>query len=295
MKRVLITGSSGFIGSKLKLKLLQKGHEIIEIHEDNSDISDIETLNSFDLHSVSHIFHLAGKTFVPESWEHPSSFYNVNTKGTMNVLELCRTSGARLTFISTYIYGEPDHLPISESDRLQPNNPYAHSKYLAEQLCEFYSRNFGVQVCVLRPFNVFGIGQDERFLIPTIIKQAFFNEQFSVKDLTPKRDYIYIDDLIEAILLTEKVNKRYSVFNIGSGYSISVKEIIDIVQNIMLINKPVSSEACIRKNEINNVIANITAANSHLSWLPKYTVEDGLREIIDYERRTVYGTTKYSD
>ena len=137
MKTILITGSNGFIGTQLKKHLNQDQYTIFEFNEEDGDIVQADSLSRFDDHKIDHIIHLAGKTFVPESWENPYRFYTVNVIGTMNVLEFCRKYNISLTFISTYLYGNPKLLPINENSEISPNNPYAHSKYLAEQLCHF--------------------------------------------------------------------------------------------------------------------------------------------------------------
>lgn len=292
MKKVLITGSTGFIGKKLKEKLLKQKYEVVEMSTSIGDITDISTFNNINLESISHIFHLAAKTFVPDSWIDTARFYDVNIMGTVNILEYCRKFDINLTFISAYLYGQPNVLPIIEEHIPKPNNPYGHSKYLAEQVCQFYSQEFQVKTTIIRPFNVFGIGQNSDFLIPHIINQAIYEKEIRVKDLIPKRDYIYIDDLIDAIIKTQMLEKNFSVYNIGSGHSVSVKEIIDIIQNILNIKKPVICENSIRRNEINDVVADISKAKIELNWFPKYSFKKGLKQIIDFERMRVHASTK---
>ncbi|AQR96986.1 NAD-dependent epimerase/dehydratase family protein [Clostridium saccharoperbutylacetonicum] len=289
MKKVIVTGSSGFIGKALTKKLYELNYEVIKLNSKTGDISDFSTFSKFDFTDINHIYHLAGKTFVPDSWENPLEFYKINAEGTLNILELCRKYKIELTYISAYVYGHQDFMPISEDVVVRPNNPYAHSKYIAEQLCEFYAYEYGVKVSVIRPFNVFGVGQNEKFLIPHIIKQALLEDNIKVKDLTPKRDYIYIDDLIDAIILTKHSKNNYNVYNIGSGYSISVKEIIDVVQEILDISKPINCENSFRINEISDVVANISRANLELNWFPQYSFIDGIREILKYEKEKYNG------
>ncbi|MBL4933543.1 NAD-dependent epimerase/dehydratase family protein [Clostridium paridis] len=283
MKQVLLTGSNGFIGRRLKEKLIELKYEVLELNSSNGDVTSIETLRTFNLEKIGHIFHLAAKTFVPESWMQPEEFYKVNTFGTLNILEICKEYNIDLTFISSYIYGQPKTMPISESSDICPNNPYAHSKYIAEQMCEFYSREFNVNVSIIRPFNIYGIGQNKKFLIPHIIDQALYSNEIKIKDLSPKRDYIYLEDVVDAILLTINNNKNYSVYNIGSGYSISVQQVIEVVLGILNIEKKVISEDSQRKNEMNDVVADITKANRELNWYPKYSFLDGIKKIIDRE------------
>jgi len=276
---VLVTGSKGFIGSLLVAKLQSKGYKVFEWDENNGDIS----TTPIELQNINHVFHLAAQTFVPKSWDEPYSFYKSNTLGTINVLEFCKTKEISLTFISAYVYGAPNSLPIDESHELKPSNPYMHSKILAESVCKFYSDNFDVKVNIIRPFNIYGPGQSDRFLIPEIILQTLSKtKEIKVQDLSPKRDFVYIDDLIDAIMLSMNTEGNYNILNIGSGKSYSVKEIIDLIQKIANTNKPVISNDNIRKNEIPDVIADISFAKEILNWSPKFSFEDGLKKLIEY-------------
>ncbi len=276
---VLVTGSKGFIGSLLVTQLQSKGYTVFEWDENNGDIS----TTTIKLQNINHIFHLAAQTFVPKSWDEPYSFYKSNTLGTINVLEYCKTKEISLTFISAYVYGAPNTLPINESHELKPANPYMHSKILAESACKFYSDNYDVKVNIIRPFNIYGPGLSDRFLIPEIILQTLSNsEEIKVQDLSPKRDFVYIDDLIDAILLSMKSDGYYNIFNVGSGESYSVKEIIDKVQKIANTNKTVISNDNVRKNEIPDVIADISFVKEKLNWSPKFNLEDGLKKLVEY-------------
>ena len=176
--------------------------------------------------------HLAAKTFVPESWHDPVSFYQVNVMGTANVLEFCRRQGCPLTLMSSYLYGPPQSQPINEDHPIDPNTPYNHSKALMESLGEFYTARFGLSVTVLRPFNIFGPGQRDEFLIPAIVRQSLDPavEVIEVADLEPRRDYLYLDDLARAILATLTSTRTHAVYNIGSGRSYSVEQVIQTVQ-----------------------------------------------------------------
>ena len=152
---------------------------------------------------------------------------------------------------------------------------------MAEELCEFYARQFGVKVCIIRPFNVYGPGQKENFLIHQIITHAIKQDCIQVLDLAPRRDYIYLDDLLEAIWQTVDQVQEYEVFNIGSGVSYSVKEVIEKVQDILGSEKPVVCKNETRKNELNDVVADITHVREVLGWRPAHSLEQGLQEMIE--------------
>lgn len=280
-KKILVTGAGGFIGRALTAYLQKNGEQVTALTSGELDITDEQAVEALPVSRIGHIVHLAGKTFVPRSWEAPAEFIETNTFGTMHMLELCRKHKIPMTYISAYIYGQPERNPIRETDRVCPNNPYAKSKYMAEELCEFYARQFDVRVSVIRPFNVYGAGQKDNFLIPQIIRHAMREDSIRVMDLSPRRDYVYLEDLLEAITLTVKNVQEYDVFNIGSGVSCSVEEVIALIQRIAGTHKPVECKNEARKNELNDVVADISHAKEILGWQPRHTLEQGLTEMIN--------------
>jgi nucleoside-diphosphate-sugar epimerase len=279
--KILVTGSSGFIGKNLISKLRSNENIIQEVNSANGDISNEDTWSKFENANV--LIHLASRTFVPDSWLNPDNFLKINLHGTVCALNYCRKHNATFVYISSYLYGNPELLPVSESSRLEATNPYALSKKLAEETCKFYSDFYGVRTIILRPFNVYGKNQSDLFLIPSIIKQVLGGEFISVKDLEPKRDYVYIDDLVDAIILATTMTLKFLVLNIGTGTSYSTSELIDIIQNIMGTNLPIISTGEKRKGEIMDTKADITKAIENLNWHPKYSLPKGLEKMLsDY-------------
>ena len=260
MSKILITGATGFIGRALFAKLKVQGYETILIGSADGDIASKDTLNKVANSDISHVFHLAGKTYVPDSWAHPEEFFRTNVLGTTNILEFCNSRSISITFVSAYIYGHPEILPIKENSIIRPSNPYALSKRLAEEVCEFYAEVHGLAITAIRPFNVYGVGQDEKFLIPSIIRQALYEEKIIVQDLVPKRDYVFLEDLLVGLLATLQCNKGYRVYNVGSGYSLSVREVIDIIQDVAKTQKEIVSEKKVRSNELMDVVADVSKA-----------------------------------
>lgn len=280
-KNILITGSKGFIGTALLRKIQSQypDYTTFEFDLDDGDIVYVKPPFS----QIDHIIHLAARTFIPYSWEEPYDFYRTNVLGTGNILEYCRNLNASLTYVSAYVYGEPEILPIPENHPLKPNNPYMHSKVFAESLCQFYSEYFHLNVTVLRPFNIYGPNQAVHFLIPHIINQLLDKKTktINVKDLRPKRDYLYIDDLIDAIIMSMQSTKKFEILNVGYGQSFSVLQIIEYLLEITDLSKKVVSEHKIRKNEILDVTADIKKIKDKLGWEPKTKFKEGLKKTVE--------------
>ena len=277
MSRILVTGASGFIGRQLTPHLQGAGHEVVAVTGSDGNVSERATWDALPATDV--VVHLAARSFVPASWDDPAAFVEVNVLGTVHALEYCRQHGAALVFLSSYMYGAPERLPIREDAPLAAQNPYALSKKLAEEACRFYAERFGIPVTVLRPFNVYGPGQALPFLIPFIIGQVETGGGIRVKDLEPRRDYVYVGDLVEAITAAVAQPRGFRVLNVGSGESVSVADLIAIIQETWGTSLPVSSEGVRRKDEIMDTIADVTAAACELGWRPRVSLRDGLAAI----------------
>lgn len=282
---ILVTGASGFVGRSLVAELRRREAHVIEFGRTQGDIARFELQPNDD---IRHVFHLAAKTFVPDSWKAPREFYEVNVMGTINVLEFCRKRQARLTLMSSYVYGRPERLPIGEDHPVRAFNPYANSKILAENAAEFYHDAFGVSVTSIRPFNIYGPEQAEHFLIPTLVKQACDPacDAVIVADDRPKRDYLFIDDLIQLLMLQLDNPAVNGAFNAGSGSSISVRDVAAMIIGIAGANKPVVSRGLERPDEVLDTVADITKAQRQLGWTPRISIEAGLRRVIASVRQS---------
>ncbi len=278
MTRILVTGATGFVGKHLVPKLIALRHDVIEVNSQSGDIAAAATWLKFPQAEV--LIHLAGKTFVPDSWADPAGFIKCNLLGTIAALDYCKASSARLVFLSSYLYGNPHKLPIPETSPLVANNPYALSKKLAEDACHFYAGKFGVSITILRPFNVYGPGQQDHFLIPSIIRQINTSNAIQVNDLVPRRDYVYISDLVDVIVKAINLQKGISIFNVGSGVSYSVAEVVQIIQELKNTSMPVMSREGRRKSEVMDTVADITLVSQVLGWAPRWTLLEGIRETI---------------
>ena len=255
----IISGADGFIGQSLSSHLKLSGFSVYEMKRADGNVQDAQTWLKPPAGSA--LIHLAGRSYVPDSWANQADFLIANVVGTQNAIDFCVRNSMKMVYVSAYLYGIPECLPISENHPIRPNNPYASSKYLAEQLCEFASNYRGLSVAILRLFNVYGPGQTPIFLIPSILKQVSQGDQIFVNDLEPKRDYIYIEDVIEAIILTAQNMPNFSILNIGFGQSISVRDVVEVIQKYCGTSLPVRSRLEVRNQEISNVVADIALAH----------------------------------
>lgn len=283
---ILVTGASGFVGRHLVEALRERGEHVLTHTGQDGDLSQTELTAS----GVRHVYHLAAKTFVPDSWKDPRPFYSSNVLGAVGVLEYCRKNEASLTLLSSYVYGHPERLPIGEDHPLRPFNPYSHSKILAEQVARFYQSAFGVPVTIVRAFNLYGPGQPGHFLIPTLIGQALLPEGDAVivEDADPRRDYIYISDLID-LLRRLKDGCKSGVYNAGSGVSMSVYEIANLIIELTGNRKRLLSRGIKRPDEVMDVVADISRAREEFHWAPTVTLREGLRLTIESVRQTAGG------
>ncbi len=269
---IVVTGASGFVGK----------HLIASLQDRELDVRPYSLRNGLP-HSipggVAHVFHLAARTYVPESWSDPLSFYKTNVLGTIEALDFCRRMDAPITVVSSYIYGKPTSLPISEDNPIQAFNPYSHSKILAEQAARYYAETFGVQVTLVRPFNLYGPFQNSKFLIPTLLRQALdpASSTISVADSRPRRDFLFVQDFIDLLIRTAEMNVgTFRIFNAGSGVSVSIADLCDIMNTLTGCCKQLVSRGESRPDEVFDVVADISRAGQELAWRPNTSLENGL-------------------
>lgn len=315
-KKVLITGSEGFIGSHLTEELVRLGAEVTalvqynsfnhwgwldEINKDikknikvvNGDIREYDNIKRI-IKGQEIVFHLAALIAIPYSYQSPAAYVRTNVEGTLNVMEACREYGIeKVVHTSTSeVYGTARYAPIDEEHPLQGQSPYSASKIGADKIAESYYRSFNVPVATIRPFNTYGPRQSARAVIPTIISQIVSGKK-SVKlgSLTPTRDFNYVKDTVNGFIEIAKSDKTVGeVINIGSGKEISIGDLVNKI--IKLIGADVSvvcDEERIRpqKSEVNRLIADNSKALNLTNWRPKYTLEQGLLETINWIKENI--------
>jgi UDP-glucose 4-epimerase len=287
MNKVLVTGGKGFIGSNLVEYLISKGHSVsvIDIDRDgyehpgvNYYYADItkpipHAEDIFD--GVTAIFHLAAEVYVQKSLEFPDLFKEVNEDGTKHILDYAINNGIKnIMFSSTSaIYGNKnkDRGDI-ETDTPDCLNAYSLSKYNAEQICKEYADRFNMNITVFRYFNVYGKGQhDSGQYAPAIgkfLKQRSNNEALTVVgDGSQRRDFVNVQDVVEANYAAYTNNKGFSLYNVGQGESISILELANLISDNIVFIPP-------RDGECRETLADISKIKTALGWYPKVSVRD---------------------
>lgn len=280
--RIIVAGSDGFLGSNVCIQLEQAGHEVIKIDLARGfDLSDPKVVEVIP--NVECFIHLANLVYVPGSYEKPALYYRVNYMTTLNALEVCRKYNARMVYVSSYIYGPPQYLPVDENHPICPFNPYAQTKVICEKLCEGYHRDFGVKCSIIRPFNLYGTGQKGMLLIPEIISQLKEGKgEIQLKAATPRRDYINVIDVASAICTCSMSDEDYGVYNVCSGESVSVKEITNIINKYLRKKVRFSFSESDRPNEVDETKGACEKLKS-LGWTPTITFEQGIKAIVESE------------
>lgn len=279
---IAVAGSDGFVGKNICQQLVCAGHNVVRIDiSQGIDLCDnaiIERITPIDC-----FIHLANLVYVPGSYKEPEKFYRINYLTTLNALEICRKYNARLIYASSYIYGAPQYLPVDENHPVSPFNPYAQTKVICEKLCEGYHRDFKVKVSILRPFNIYGVGQKGLLLIPEIISQLKEGKtQIQLKAASPRRDYINVVDVAGAFVACTNDTKDFSVYNVCSGESISVRELTAIINKHLNRKVEFLFSSSDRPNEVDETRGSYEKLKS-IGWKPTKSLEEGIVEILRAE------------
>lgn len=280
--KIAVAGSEGFVGKQVCRHLEANGHEVVKIDiTQGFDLSDSAVINTIP--QVDCFIHLANLVYVPASYENPALYYRVNYLTTLNALEVCRKYNSRMVYISSYIYGPPQYLPVDEKHSINPFNPYAQTKVICEKLCEGYHRDFGIKASVIRPFNLYGIGQKGKLLIPEIMSQLKeCKTEIQLKASAPRRDYINVVDVAKAICICAESDEEYEAYNVCSGESVSVREITEIINKHLHKKVTFLFSASDRPNELDETRGSCEKLKA-LGWQPTISFEEGIKAILESE------------
>lgn len=263
MEKIIITGGKGFLGRKLE-ELLKDKYDVFVFNRPERDITKTE---DFENLYADYIIHLAAITRGQDKKE----MFDINIQGTFNVLEFCKRTNAKLVFTSSAaVYGNAKS-PIKEDTFLSPISFYGLTKLLGEKLCGFYNQNYNTQIVILRLFNMYGPEQQKGFVIPDIISQLK-NEKIIIKNSLSKRDFVYIDDVAEAIKKSINVSS-FEIINIGFGKGYSIQKLAKKIARGKIVEASLGRER-------DDIYANISKAKRVLDWQPQIDLDEGLNKIL---------------
>ena len=309
MEKVLITGAEGFIGSHLTEMLVAKGYQVKALHQYNSfnnwgwlenvncknDIEilsgDIRDLNYCKTISkdVKIIFHLAALIAIPYSYMVPDSYLETNVRGTLNICQAAKENKvSRLIHTSTSeVYGTAQYVPIDEKHPLQPQSPYSATKIAADAMAMSFFKSFDLPVTIARPFNTYGPRQSARAIIPTIITQiASGKKEIKLGDLSPTRDFNYVEDCCRAIILLAESEKTIGeIINIGSNSEISIGDTLKMIKELMssdvsFVNDKQRNRP--KKSEVFRLWCDNKKIIELVGYKPHTNIRDGLKKTIDW-------------
>lgn len=280
--KVAVAGSNGFVGHNVCMQLEANGYTVLRIDlSQGIDLCDPSIITKIG--PIDCFIHLANLVYVPASYQDPEKFYRINYLTTLNALEICRKHNARLVYASSYVYGPPQYLPVDENHPVCPFNPYAQTKVICEKMCEGYNRDFKVKVSILRPFNIYGVGQKGMLLIPEIIGQLKEGKkEIQLKAASPRRDYVDVKDVAAAFVVCVEDTNDYNIYNICSGKSVSVCEITEIINKHLTDKVTFSFAESDRPNEVNETLGSCERLKS-IGWKSTRTFEEGIVEILKSE------------
>ena len=294
-----VTGGAGFIGSHLVKNLVERGNEVIVIDNLNTgkkknvkknfkkinffevDIRDFSTIEDI-IKNANGIFHEAALASVQDSFRIPDKFFDVNVKGTENIFKIGKKLGIKVVYASSSsVYGNPISIPIKENDDKNPINPYAKTKLENDKMAEKYAKN-GLKVIGLRYFNVFGPGQSKEYA--GVIKLFLERIQQGLSPLIngdglQVRDFVYVDDVVNANMLAMESNIDGKFFNIGTGTTISILDLANMIIKFSGLKlKPIHRLAV--PGDVRATQADITKAKTMLKWKPTISIQDWLKNAV---------------
>lgn len=327
MKKVLVTGADGFIGSHLTEKLIEEGHKVKAFVNYNSfnswgwlDTIDKKKLREIEIFSgdirdpngvrqavkgVHEVYHLAALIAIPFSYHSPDSYVDTNIKGTLNVLQASRDLETERVLVTSTseVYGTAKYVPIDEMHPYQGQSPYSATKIGADRLAESFYRSFNMPISIVRPFNTYGPRQSARAVIPTIITQLLSGEkQIKLGALSPTRDFNYVKDTVNGFIKIAESSKTIGEeINIATQHEISIGQLAEeLINQINPSAEIVCDEQRMRpeKSEVNRLLGSNEKIKKLTDWQVQYTFEDGIRETIEWfmnkENLNMYKSNLYN-
>ena len=309
MLKVLVTGADGFIGSRLVELLVAKEYQVKALCQYNSFnnwgwIEEVNCKNSVEIlmgdirdphycksitKDVDLIYHLAALIAIPYSYTAPDSYVDTNIKGTLNICQAAKENGnIRVIHTSTSeVYGTAQYVPIDENHPMQAQSPYSATKIAADALAMSFYNAFDLPISIARPFNTYGPRQSARAVIPTIITQiAKGAKEIKLGDLTPTRDFNYVDDTCRGFIALAECDKSIGqTVNIGSNFEISIGDTLNIIKKLMDSDVQFTTDnERIRpsKSEVFRLWCDNSKIEKLTGFKPQIDIEQGLQKTIDW-------------
>lgn len=309
MKHILVTGADGFIGSHLTEMLVRQGFQVRALSQYNSFnywgwLEDVDCRQSIEIVSgdvrdphycksitkgVDTVFHLAALIAIPYSYVAPDSYADTNIKGTLNICQAALENGvSRVIHTSTSeVYGTAQYVPIDEKHPVQPQSPYSASKIGADAMAMSFFNAFSLPLTIARPFNTYGPRQSARAVIPTIISQiASGMKQIKLGDVTPTRDFNYVEDTCRGFLaLAQSEAAIGETVNIGSNHEITIQDTLHLIRELMSSEVEFLTDSQrIRpeKSEVFRLWCDNTKIKALTGYEPAYSIRDGLKATVDW-------------
>lgn len=299
MKKFLITGGAGFVGSHLAEELIKNGNSVTILDDLNTgkmsnlekikdkikvvqgDIRDKNILKEI-MKDKDGVFHLAARASVQESFEKPEEYHDVNVNGTENVFMQAKEYEIKVVYASSSsVYGNPVELPIKENAPKNPINPYAKTKVEKEKLAVKYAK-MGLKVIGMRYFNIFGERQSKEYA--GVVKLFLENIQNKIPpkingDGSQARDFVYVGDVVKANIMAMESDVDHEFFNVGTNSNISVLELANIMIKASNLNiEPTFGPAL--DGDVKVTIADISLIEKLLGWHSTITIQEWLQEKI---------------
>jgi len=313
MKTILVTGGAGFIGSHLCERLLEEGHSVIcldnfdSYYDPNLKIRNVEEISNkypgpftmvtgdirnrdhltelFKKNRIDAVFHLAARAGVRPSIVDPLLYEDVNLRGTITLLEVCKEFGMK-NFIfasSSSVYGENQRVPFSETDLdIQPISPYGATKRAGELLCYSYHHLYGIHIACLRIFTAYGPRQRPEMAIHKFTSLMDQGKEIPMYgDGSSKRDYTYIDDLIDGMMAVLQRHKGFEIYNLGESRTTSLKELIRMIEEYLGKKAKILAMEP-QPGDVSITYADITKAKRLLNYQPKIEMGEGIKRFVEW-------------
>lgn len=304
-KKIMVTGGAGFIGSSLVRELLKEKAEVIvydnflsgslknieEVKDQitiiEGDIRDKNFVNILRKNEIQFLFNLAALPYIPDCYEKPFDFLDINTMGALNVLIAAKEAEVErmIQYSTSEVYGTAINTPMDEHHPTLPQSSYAAAKLAADRVAYTLFHEQQIPVIILRQFNSYGPRGTQPYVIPEIISQLSRSNETKLGNINARRDFVYVTDAAKAAIALIKHKKAEGeVYNCGSGDDYSIKQLAEICAELMNISnlKIITDPLRLRPLDVQHLKANFFKCNQLTGWVPTVNIRDGLKETIDW-------------